>query len=64
MEKQQKRYSVGFKKEAVGLLKSSNQSLKQIAEELGVTAWSLREWQKQFGELQFFSLGEKILWEN
>ena len=39
-----KTYDVEFKKQAVQLLISSGRPLTQIARELGVTAWNLRDW--------------------
>jgi transposase-like protein len=44
-----KRYDEAFKRSAVELLLSSGKSLKQIATELGITTWTLRDWKKRFG---------------
>jgi transposase len=41
------RYSKEFKKEAVQLLRSSDRSIPQLANELGVSEGSLRNWLKQ-----------------
>jgi transposase len=41
------RYSKEFKKEAVQLLRSSDRSIPQLANELGVSDGSLRNWLKQ-----------------
>lgn len=43
----QKPYPEEFKREAVGLLKTSGRPLAQIAPELGVSTGSLRLWRKQ-----------------
>ena len=44
-----KRYDEAFKRSAVELLLSSGKSIKQIAVELGITTWTLRDWKKRFG---------------
>jgi transposase len=40
-------YSKEFKREAVGLLRSSGRSVPQLAKELGVSQGSLRNWASQ-----------------
>ena len=40
-------YDLEFKKEAVQLLHTSGRPLAQIARELGVTPWQLRDWKKR-----------------
>jgi transposase-like protein len=42
-----KRYDEGFKRCAVDMLLHSGKPLKQIARELGVTTWTLRDWKKR-----------------
>jgi transposase len=42
-----KSYDVEFKKQAVQLLVTSGRPLAQVARELGVPAWNLREWKKR-----------------
>jgi transposase len=42
-----KTYDVEFKKQAVQLLISSGRPLAQVARELGVTSWNLRDWRKR-----------------
>lgn len=44
-----KRYDETFKRSAVDLLLSSGKSFKQIASELGVSPWNLRDWKRRFG---------------
>jgi transposase len=49
--KREKRvYDEAFRREAVALLQSSDEPLVQIAAELGVSQWNLRDWRKQYGE--------------
>lgn len=59
----QKPYPEEFKREAVGLLKTSGRPLAQIARELGVSTESLRLWRKQAeidaGEREGLSSGER-----
>jgi transposase len=42
-----KTYDVEFKKQAVQLLISSGRPLTQVARELGVSTWNLRDWKKR-----------------
>lgn len=44
-----KRYDESFKRAAVELLSNSGKSIKQIAEELGVSTWTLRSWIRRYG---------------
>jgi transposase-like protein len=48
-ERKFKRYDEAFKRAAVELLLTSGKSIKQIATELGITTWTLRDWKKRFG---------------
>lgn len=49
--KREKRvYNEAFRREAVALLQSSDEPLAQIATELGVSQWNLRDWRKQYGD--------------
>lgn len=41
-----KRYSPSFKQEALALI-AAGRSRSQVARELGVSIWTLREWQRQ-----------------
>jgi len=43
-------YDESFRREAVALLQSSDQPLAQIAADLGVSHWNLRDWRKQYGD--------------
>ena len=42
-------YDLEFKTQAVQLLHTSGRPRTQIARELGIKPWQLREWQKQLG---------------
>jgi len=44
-----KQYDEVFRRNAVALVESSGRSLKEIAAELGVTHWNLRDWTKSTG---------------
>ena len=41
------RYTPEFRSDAVELLKRTDRSFRQVAEDLGVSLWSLRCWYKQ-----------------
>lgn len=43
-----RRHDEAFKKAAVELLVNSGKPPKQIAQELGVSAWNLRDWKKRY----------------
>jgi transposase len=58
--RQRRKYSNEFKREAVSLANQSNVSLKQIAEELGITPGILGRWrreQRQLGDKAFLGQG-------
>ena len=40
-------YTVEFKTEAVALLRRTDRSIPQVAKDLGVSYWSLREWYRK-----------------
>jgi transposase len=42
-------HNEAFKRSAVEMLVVSGKPLKQIAAELGVASWTLREWKKRYG---------------
>ncbi|MFC1478678.1 transposase [Candidatus Margulisiibacteriota bacterium] len=44
-----KQYDEDFKKEAVRLIIENGRALKQVARELGVNSWTLRDWKKKYG---------------
>jgi transposase len=43
-----KHYDESFKRSAVDLLLSSGKTLKEIAAELGVSHWNLRDWKRRY----------------
>jgi len=47
-----KQYDEVFRRNAVALVESSERILKEIAAELGVTYWNLRDWTKKHGRNQ------------
>ena len=58
--RERRKYSEEFKQEAVSLANQSDVSLKQIAEELGITVGILGRWrreQRQLGEQAFLGQG-------
>lgn len=38
-----------FKRDAVALLSKGDRSLKQLAHDLGVSQWNLRDWKERYG---------------
>ena len=44
-----RRYDEAFKKRAVALVESSGGSLNQIAAQLGISHWNLRDWKELYG---------------
>jgi transposase len=48
-ERQKKRYDEAFKRGAVDIFINSGKAAKQIASELGVSTWNLRDWKKAYG---------------
>ncbi len=51
-KREKKQYEEGFRRNAVALVESSGRSLKEIATELGVSHWNLRDWTKRHGRNQ------------
>jgi transposase len=47
--KLRRRFDETFKREAVALLLQSGKSAKQLAAELGVSHWNLRDWKERYG---------------
>src|SRR5580692_1774987 len=48
-KRRRRKYDEAFKKQAVALLESSGRSLNQVAAELGVSHWNLRDWREIYG---------------
>lgn len=44
-----RRYDEAFKRQAVALVETSGCSLNQVAAELGVSHWNLRDWREIYG---------------
>jgi transposase len=42
-------FDEAFKRDAVALLCKGDQPIKQLAQELGVSHWNLRDWKKRYG---------------
>jgi transposase len=42
-------YDEAFKRDAVALMLKGDRTLMQLARDLGVSHWNLREWRKQYG---------------
>ena len=53
-----KRFDENFKKSAVELLAGSGKSVSQIARELGVSIWNLRDWREIYQPRPARSLAE------
>jgi transposase len=47
-----RQFDEAFRRNAVALVASSGRSLKEIATELGVSHWNLRDWTKRHGRNQ------------
>ena len=48
-KRSKKQYDEAFRRRAVALMESSGRPLKELAAELGVTHWNLRDWRKKHG---------------
>jgi transposase len=44
------RHSEDYKKEAVRLVIQNNRKIKQVAADLGVNHWTLKDWLRQYGK--------------
>lgn len=53
------RYTEEFKREAVRLYRSSGKGYRPLADELGVSAYSLRQWVERFSDEQTVTLSER-----
>jgi len=49
-KKTRRKYDEAFKKQAVALVETSGRSLNQVAAELGVSHWNLRDWREIYGQ--------------
>ena len=45
-----RQFDEGFRHQAVALLETSGRSLREIAAELGVSHWNLRDWKAIYGQ--------------
>ena len=46
---QRRNFDEAFKRDAVALLLKGEKPIKQLAQELGVSHWNLRDWKKRYG---------------
>ncbi len=44
-----RKYDEAFKRQAVALVETSGRTLNQIAAELGISHWNLRDWKEIYG---------------
>ena len=52
MKRVKRQYDDAFRRNAVALVENSGRPLKEIAAELGVSHWNLRDWTKKHGRNQ------------
>jgi transposase len=45
-----KQYNEQFRRNAVALVETTGRPLSELAEQLGVTHWNLRDWLKRYGK--------------
>ena len=45
-----KQYTAQFRRNAVALVETTGRPLSELAEQLGVTHWNLRDWLKRYGK--------------
>ena len=50
VKRTRRRYDEAFRREAVALVESSGRPLGEIATELGITHWNLRDWIPLYGQ--------------
>ncbi len=48
-KRRRRQYDEAYKRQAVALVETSGRSLSQIAAELGVSHWNLRDWKEVYG---------------
>lgn len=56
-------FDEAFKRDAVALLCKGGQPIKQLAQELGVSHWNLRDWKKRHGPPAPIRSGEVVATE-
>jgi transposase len=49
-KRSRRQYDEAFKRQAVALVETSGRSLSQIAADLGVSHWNLRDWKELYGQ--------------
>ncbi len=49
LKRKRRSFDETFKRDAVALLSKGDRSRKQLAHDLGVSQWNLRDWQRQYG---------------
>jgi transposase len=50
VKKTRRRYDEAFRREAVLLVESSGKPLNEVAAQLGITHWNLRDWMPIYGK--------------
>jgi transposase len=50
VKRRRRRYDEAFRREAVALVESSGRPLSEIATQLGITHWNLRDWIPIYGK--------------
>jgi transposase len=50
VKRTRRRYDEAFRREAVALVESSGRSLSEVAAQLGITHWNLRDWIPIYGK--------------
>ena len=50
VKRTRRRYDEAFRREAVALVESTGQPLSEIARQLGITHWNLRDWIPIYGK--------------
>ena len=50
VKRTRRRYDEAFRREAVALVESSGRPLREIATQLGITHWNLRDWIPIYGK--------------
>ncbi len=50
VKRTRRRYDEAFRREAVALVESSGQPLSEVATQLGISHWNLRDWMPIYGK--------------